>query len=182
MGKKSRSSWAERPRAPIPFSLLDSPAFMAISNAGRQAFWRLVVEYGRHRGRENGRLVCTHKNFEDWGIPTNLVARAIRELVAVRLIEITRAGAAGNADLRRAATYRITAFAAVDREGDDGTHDYERVATLEEAEALVRSARDTVSKRAIANGRKAVTAVKVQPKGGEQKAKRRFVVYDGDKK
>jgi hypothetical protein len=162
MGKKSRSSWAERPRAPIPFKLLDSPAFLSISHAARHAFWRIVVEHGRHGGRENGRLICTHRDFEAWGIPHDLIARAIRELVAVKLIEITRVGAAGNADQRRAALYRLTCFAAVGREGGDGTHEYEQIKTMEEAVALVKAARNPVSKRDAANGRKGAATAKIQ--------------------
>lgn len=165
MGRKSRSSWAERPRAAIPYKLLDSPAFLEISHAARHAFWRLVVEIGRHGGKENGRLICTKKNFEDWGIPTNLIARAIRELVAVRLIEVTRAGAAGNAEQRRAALYRVTCFASVDREGGDGTHNYESITTREQAAALVRAAANPVNKRDAVNGRKGAAAAKIQNSG-----------------
>ena len=160
MGRKSRSSWAERPRAPIPFKLLDSPSFIALSAPAIRVFLRLIVEHGRHGGRDNGRLICTYRDFETYGASKDAIARAIRELVAVGLIEITRTGSAGNADQRRAAHYRITAFAAVDREGSDGTHDYEKITTAEEAKARVAAANAPVSKRDAANGRKATSATK----------------------
>jgi hypothetical protein len=160
MGKRHRSNWAERPRAAIPFRLLDSYAYLAISHAARHAFWRLIVEHGRHAGRDNGRLACTRRDFEAWGVARNLAARAIRELVAVGLVEITRAGSAGNADQRLATHYRLTAFPAVGREGADGTHDYERIATMEDAAALVREAENPVSKRDVTNGSKGAAATK----------------------
>ena len=172
MGKKISLQLGRAPaRADTFYKLLDSPAFRAISHAARQAFWRLVVrEHGRHGGKENGRLVCTRRDLEAWGVPKNLAARAIRELVAVKLVEITRAGAAGNADQRRAATYRLTCFAAVDREGNDGSHDYERIETDEEAIALVETACNLVSKRDAANGRKGAAAAKIQNSGRKSEA------------
>ena len=148
---------------------MDSPAFVALSASAIRVFLRLIVEHGRHAGRDNGRLVCTFRDFEKYGANKDAVARAVRELVAVGLIEITRAGAAGNADQRRAATYRVTCFAAVDREGNDGTHDYERIKTIEEAEALVASVRSPVNKRDVVNGRKGGISAKKQNSAPENR-------------
>ena len=162
MARKKRSSWAERPRAPIPYKLLGCPAFLALSAPAIRVFLRLVFEYGCHAGRNNGRLICTFEDFEKYGANKDAIARAIRELVALGFIEVTRKGAAGNADQRRASTYRIAVFAAVDREGDDGTHDYERITTLEAAKALVKAAAAPVSKRDAANGRKGAKVGKIR--------------------
>jgi hypothetical protein len=91
MAKGRNSNWSLRPRAPIPYVLLESHAWIAISAPARQVFLRLVIEYGKHRGGENGALPCTFKDFEDYGIGGNQIARSIRELVAVGLIEVARA-------------------------------------------------------------------------------------------
>jgi hypothetical protein len=152
--KRRNSTWSTRPRAPIPFSLLESPAFLAISHPARQVFWRLVAEYGRHGGKDNGRLPCPFSDLEKWRISSNLIARAVRELVAVGLVEITQRGVAGNADQRRPALYLITCFAAAGGESMDGTHDYERITSIEEADALVAAAASPVSSRDMKNGSK----------------------------
>jgi hypothetical protein len=134
--------------APIPHGLLASPARRVLSLSALRVFDRLVIEHCRRGGCENGALPCTYKDFEAWGVYHDLVARAIRELVAVGIVEVTRKGAG-----RTASLYRVTCFA-VGR-GKRATHDYERIATVEEAEALVAAARNNVSARAVANGHKA---------------------------
>ena len=170
MARGRNSNWSLRPRAPIPYVLLESHAWIAISAPARHVFLRLVIEYGKHKGGENGALPCTFKDFEDYGVGGNQIARSIRELVAVGLIEVARKGVAGNADHRRAALYRITCFAQARDGSKDGTHDYERVKSAEEAEALVAAARNNVNARDIANGHKSVSAKKQKPalqSGGE---------------
>ena len=156
--RKNKEDWKARKRAAIPYALFDSYAWAAISAPARQAFLRIVIEHGNHGAKENGALICTYKQFEDFGIHPNLIARAIRELVAVGLIEVTRKGVAGPAEHRNAALYLLTYAPEAKSTSAEGKHTYERIKTREEAEASVRLASNPVSTRDITNGHKSVSA------------------------
>jgi hypothetical protein len=135
-------------RVYIPIGLIESPARRVLSSSALRVFDRLVIEHCRRGGCENGALPCAYKDLKADGVYADAIARAIRELVAVGIVEVTRKGAG-----RMASLYRVTCFG-VGR-GKRATHDYERIATVEEAEALVAAARNNVSARAVANGHKA---------------------------
>ena len=91
-----------------------------------------------------------------------MIARAIRELVAVGLIEVTRKGVAGPAEHRNAALYSLTYAPEAKGTSTEGKHTYERIESREEAEASVRLASDAVGTRDIANGHKSAKAKKTE--------------------
>ena len=66
--------------------------FLGLSLAARRILDVLEIEHCRHGRRDNGRLVCTYSNFEQGGVRRGSICGALRELVAVGLIEITRSG------------------------------------------------------------------------------------------
>jgi hypothetical protein len=82
--------------------------FPALSLAARRILDVLEIEHCRHGRRDNGRLVCTYSNFEQGGVRRGSICGALRELVAVGLIEITRLGRRSYADLRLPSLYRLT--------------------------------------------------------------------------
>ena len=69
--------------------LLESPAMRALNLAAIRVMHRLEVEHMNHGGAENGRLIVTHDQFIEWGVPRNAVSPAIRELVALGFVEVT---------------------------------------------------------------------------------------------
>jgi hypothetical protein len=101
---------------------------------------RLEVELAHHAGKDNGHLPVTYDDFVDYGIHRHSVAPALREAVALGFIEITRRGRAGNADFRRPTLFRIT-FRPSEGVYGDGSHEWRRFATMEEATAAAASAR-----------------------------------------
>ena len=73
----------------------------------------------------------------------NCIAPAIRELVALKFIEITKPGRAGNAEFRAPNLFRLT-YRHTKRE--EPSHDWRRIATTEQATKLARQARRIVTK------------------------------------
>jgi hypothetical protein len=150
--KRARSKWAksernklESPFAPFPAQMIDSPAFHMLPASG-SAFKLLLMlgaVWARNGGLKhntNGQLIVTYEQFcKYWGMDSHSVARAIRVLVALGFLERAK-GCGGNADQHEPNTYRLTFLPAEGFPGT-GTHDYRRIKTKEEAEAIVRAAR-----------------------------------------
>jgi hypothetical protein len=128
--------------------MLESPAFRVLSLSARRVLDRIEIEMAHHGGNDNGRLPVTYENFRDYGIGRNAIAPAIRECVALGFVIITEAGRAGNADFRSPNLFRLTY-----RHGNgiprDGTHEWRRVATIEDAERIAREARITPDRKKI---------------------------------
>src|SRR5580692_2519204 len=83
----------------ITRAMLESAARRALSLAARRVLERIEVEHLAHGGCENGKLPVTFKNFEDWGIRPDSIASAIREVVALGFVEVTRRGYGGTAQM-----------------------------------------------------------------------------------
>jgi len=75
-------------------AMLESPAYRALSRAAHQVLTRIEIEHAHHGGKDNGRLPVTSAQFVEYGIHRHAIAPAIRELVALGFIEITREGRA----------------------------------------------------------------------------------------
>jgi len=82
-----------------PRQLVESSAMRVLSLAAHQALMRIEVEHMSHGGVENGKLPVTYRQLEKWGVRRHSVASGVRELVALGIIEITRRGYSGAADM-----------------------------------------------------------------------------------
>jgi hypothetical protein len=123
------------------YAMMASPAYMVLSLSAHKVMARLEIEFGRHKGKpeENGALPCTFDDFAEYGIHRAAIAPAIRELVALGFIRVTRKGSAGNERHRQPALYLLT----YQHHGshamlEDG---WKRIQTLEEAELIAENAR-----------------------------------------
>jgi len=127
--------------------MLESPANRVLSLSAKLVLERLEIELYQHGGRpeENGKLPCTYEHFVEFGLHRHAIAPAIRELVALGFVEITRQGCAGNAGLRQPALYRLT----YRHSGSlhEPTNEWRRIKTLEEAKAIAQRARAQSSGR-----------------------------------
>jgi hypothetical protein len=127
--------------------MIESPANRVLSLSAKLVLERLEIELYQHGGKpeENGKLPCTYEHFVEFGIHRHAIAPAIRELVALGFVEITRLGCAGNAGFRQPAFYRLT----YRHSGSmpEPTDEWRRVKSLDEAEAIARSARAQRSDR-----------------------------------
>lgn len=123
--------------------LLESPAWRTLSLSARRVIERIEIELAHHGGNDNGRLPVTYQNFCDYGIAYKAIAPAVREAAALGFIEVTEKGRAGNAEFRSPSLFRLTFVP--QRYGN--THEWRKIATMEDAEHLAREARRTPKKQ-----------------------------------
>ncbi|CAM5766386.1 hypothetical protein LMIY3S_01805 [Labrys miyagiensis] len=82
--------------------MLSSPAFRQLSGNALLIVMRVAVEHLCSGGKENGRLVVTHRDFITYGVSAKAVATSIREAEALGWITVTERGRGGKAgDYRR---------------------------------------------------------------------------------
>jgi hypothetical protein len=151
MSAPKRKNWIARQFAALPIAMLESPAMRVLTLAERRALDRIEIEHAHHGGADNGKLPITYVDFERFGLHTNAVAPSLRALVALGFVEITRKGYGGAAGMRAPSWYRLTyraAWNATLRDGD-GTHEYLRIKTAEEAKAIARRARSGADPRNV---------------------------------
>jgi hypothetical protein len=117
---------------------LESPAFHQLSLSALRVYFRIAIEYMHHGGTDNGRLPVTYDQFVEYGIHRHAIAPAIRELVALGFVEITRAGKASAGEHRFPTHFRLT-----DRPTKDAraSQDWKHIKTDERARALAEEAR-----------------------------------------
>jgi len=132
-----------------PRQLLDSPVLWVLSLSAHRALIRIELEHMAHAGSANGKLPVTYKDLERCGIHPDAVAPALRELEALGIIETTRRGYGGAAEVRVPSLYRLTYVRAwnAGRADGAGTHEYLRFKTREEAEKAAQEARKAADPR-----------------------------------
>jgi hypothetical protein len=125
--------------APRLIEMIESPAFCELSLSARRVLDRLEIELAGHGGTENGKLVVTFNQFQQYGIDRHAIAPALREVEALGFVEVTEHGRAGNAEYRQPNRFRITY-----RPTDNGpeTHEWRRVKTTKDAIEIARTARN----------------------------------------
>ena len=127
--------------------MLESPTHRALSLSARRVLDRLEIELYRHGGKpeENGRLACTYDHFVEFGIERHAIGPAIREVVALGFVEVTRQGCAGNAGYRQPTWYRLTyRHAGSDKRTTD---EWRKIETVEQADMIAKAARTPQPKR-----------------------------------
>ena len=97
MSPKRRNQINEQFSARL-ISMLESPAYRALSRSAHLVISRIEVELARHGGNDNGRLPVTTDQFVEFGMHRSSVAPAIREAEALGFIRITERGRGGNAE------------------------------------------------------------------------------------
>ncbi len=171
MGKKPpRRQRKERGSIPGQFvwrlvEMIESPPYRALSLSAHRVLARLEIELAHNAGEKNGELACTYEHFVEFGIDRHAIAPAIREVVALGFVEITRQGCAGNAEFHQPTLYRLTYRHFGTHQGI--TDEWRRIKTLDEAQAIARSARLEQSERRPKNknpvGENPLTPVRETP-------------------
>jgi hypothetical protein len=113
---------------------------------------RLEIEHLQHGGLENGALVVTYDQLVEYGVYRHGIAPAVRELEELGFIEVMKRGCALNGQFNEPSVYRITYVRAKGSEGD-GTHEWRKIKSIEEAEAVAQRARASFNPRARSLGR-----------------------------
>jgi len=131
-------------------SMLESPAYRALSLAAHRVISRIEIELGRHGGNDNGRLPVTKQDFVEYGIHKDGIAAAIREAEALGFIRVTERGRGGNAEYRQPNLFFLTF--ANSKSSKAPTHDWRNIKTAEAAGALAKAARANKNLQAVAIG------------------------------
>jgi hypothetical protein len=118
--------------------MLESPAYSVLSHSAHRVLARIEIELAHHGGGDNGKLPVTFDDFEHYGIHRHAIAPAVRELEALKFIEITERGRAGNAEYRQPHKYRLT-YRHVGRANP--TDEWRQIKTIEQAVEIVRAVR-----------------------------------------
>jgi hypothetical protein len=103
--KKPKTS--EPPYIKLRREMLEAPAWRALTPAAKCVIERLIIEHIRHAGKDNGRLICTYDDLEQYGVRRMSIAPAIRLAVQLGFIRVTQIGWR-SAGYRRPAQYRLT--------------------------------------------------------------------------
>ena len=102
--------------------------------------WLLAFAYPAFGDRPVGEVPVTYDDFQRYGMDRQAIAPAIREAEALGFIEVTEHGRAGNAEWRKPNLFRLTFRASKGVHGD-GTHDWRKVSSDEEASVIAKRAR-----------------------------------------
>jgi hypothetical protein len=137
---------ASKAQIPAPFcwrslEMMQSFAYRVLSLSARRTMDRLEIEFEfkKRNPQANGFLRCTYNDFVEYGVERNAIAPAVRELVALGFVEVTRKGSAGNAEHRQPTLFLLTyRHAGSDYMLKDG---WRRIKSFKEAEAVAKAAR-----------------------------------------
>jgi hypothetical protein len=129
-GKRGRITWQF---LPLPYEMIESPAFRSLGLAERRVLDRIQCELGRHGGIANGSLIVTYRDFEDYGIDKNALKPAIKVCVALGFLEVTQQGRSGVGEYRRPNAFRLTYMPVPPMAP---TNEWSKVETIEQARAI----------------------------------------------
>jgi hypothetical protein len=125
--------------------MLASPAWRALSLSAHRVLDRVEMEHASHGGTSNGALPVTFDQFVEYGIHRHAVAPAIREVIALGFLEITRRGRAGNAEHRAPNLFRLT-YRPIKGLPGYGTNEWRKIEDSARAEAIAKDARAPIKK------------------------------------
>jgi hypothetical protein len=120
--------------------MLESPPHRVLSLSARRVLDRIEIEHAHHGGNDNGKLPVTFNQFHEYGIHRHSIAPGIREVEALGFLVVTVKGRAGNAEHRAANLFRLT-YRHADGLPGDGTHEWRRITTMDEAVKIADTAR-----------------------------------------
>jgi hypothetical protein len=121
--------------------MLESPSYRVLSRSALLLLARVEIELAHHGGKDNGRLPVTYDDFEQYGIHRHSISPAIREVEALGFLQVTERGRGGNAEFRSPNRFRLTYRHSKEVSGD-GSHEWRRIDTMEQAIEIARNARE----------------------------------------
>ena len=122
--------------------LLNSLAWRSMSVNCRKLIDRLLLEHCNHGGWENGRLVCTYKDFQYYGLTRNKIRSAIEEADFLGLVKHKRGERVFAKNQPN--SYRITFYGT--SEANDPTNEWKRI-TKERIDSFRSKKREQEKKR-----------------------------------
>jgi hypothetical protein len=134
--------------SPRLIEMLESPAYRVLSVSAHRVISRIEIEHASHGGSENGNLPVTKQNFMDYGMNDHAIAPAIREAEALGFIRMKR-GRGGNAEHRQPNRFFLTFAIGRGNRSYPPTHEWRKIKTIEEAQAIANAARSAKDPQAV---------------------------------
>jgi hypothetical protein len=137
--------------------MLESAAWRSMSLNARKIVDRLIVEHLAHAGTENGNLITTYSDFQQFGLRRrSSIAPAIIEAETLGIIDVIERGGSAYAEFRNPSRY---ALAWLDRkDGTPPTNRWKTFETMADASKAVSKALDEAAvKKASHKNKKPVT-------------------------
>jgi hypothetical protein len=120
--------------------MMESPAYRVLSLSAHRVLSRIEIEWAHHGGQDNGQLPVTFDDFVAYGLHRTAIGPALVELEALGFIVVTDQGKMAHAaDYRRPKKFLLTSRPVP--KGADPLHNWKRITTMEEAQAIAESAR-----------------------------------------
>ena len=137
MGKHNKISGQFAARL---IEMMESPAYRVLSLSAHRVLSRIEIEWAHHGGQDNGQLPVTFDDFVAYGLHRTAIGPALVELEALGFIVVTDQGKMAHAaDYRRPKKFLLTSRPVP--KGADPLHNWKRITTMEEAQAIAESAR-----------------------------------------
>jgi hypothetical protein len=137
--QKKNSPPAGEPWVWLTRTILESPAWVALSSPARRVIDRIMIEHMAHAGTMNGELIVTYDDFENFGISRKAIKMAINIAEALGFIEVTFKGVRSYGSARRPSQYALTWLPQND--GRDPTNRWKAIKSKDHAEEVVEAAR-----------------------------------------
>jgi hypothetical protein len=143
---------------PVPRDLLNSPAWLAMSDQCRKLIDALMAEHAYHGGLENGNLMAPYDMLQARGMRRGNILNAVIEAKALGIVDPTR-GVRSYGSRRAPSRYRLTWLGTPD--GLMATNEWRSIKTAAEAKMRVSNAIDRLKReRAIRAANRAEHAAK----------------------
>jgi hypothetical protein len=119
--------------------MLESVVWRSMSLNARKIVDRLIVEHLAHAGTENGNLITTYSDFQQFGLRRrSSIAPAIIEAETLGIIDVVERGGSAYAEFRNPSRY---ALAWLDRkDGTPPTNRWKKFETMADASKAVHEA------------------------------------------
>ena len=143
MKKNNNSAWLEgKSWHRIRDEMLLSPAWKAATHLQRSMVSVLLTELGRHGGKNNGDLIFTNRNFQEFGFSRDAIKPNLAAIEALGLYAYKRGrpGLRGYGNARRG---RMTFMPILDADGNEiepPTDEWARFSTTKEAKMAAKTA------------------------------------------
>lgn len=143
---------------PVPRDLLNSSAWLAMSDQCRKLVDALMAELADHGGEENGNLMAPYNMLQARGMRRGNILNAVIEGEALGLLDPTR-GVRSYGSRRAPSRYRLTWLGTPD--GLTATNEWKSIKTNEEARTRIKNAFEKLKlERAIKAATRAEYAAK----------------------
>jgi hypothetical protein len=142
---------ATEPFVMLHRTVINSPAWRALSESARKVIYRVCEEWMAHGGTIFTDIPVTKENFIEYGLDPHAIAPAQREACALGLLKLSTRGRGGNAEFRAPHKWELPFLK---QRGRYLGIDWQLFKSVKEAKATANKARARKDPAAVAIGRR----------------------------